>query len=109
MKQKPTWVKKMPTSVVVTGVRYKITYGANYTGACFNCTKATIRVGFGGTRDIAMQSLLHEISEIAHVHLMQRFSGGSENGDLRFMMTHDDFERHTYELHAALVNCGLMK
>lgn len=104
----PTWTKSLPKSVIITGVRFKITYNMRG-GACFDCTNCIIKVGCNGTRDITMQSLLHEISEIIHVHLMHRFRSGSENGDLIFVMSHDDFQRHTYELHASLVNCKLLK
>lgn len=104
----PNWSKKLPRSVVVTGIKYKITYNMK-DGACFNCSACTIKVGCSGTRDITMQSLIHEISEIAHVHLMHRFHNGSENGDMRFIMNHDDFERHSQELVASLKNCGLLQ
>jgi hypothetical protein len=100
----PHWTKSLPRKVVITGVAYKITYNMR-SGACFNCRTATIKVGCRCTRDTTLQSLVHEISEIAHVHLYNRF----HNGDMRFVMNHDRFDTHNSELVAALRNCGLMK
>ena len=105
----PAWSKKLPRSVTVTGVKYKITFHMDHSGACFNCTLCTIKLGCTGTRDIAMQALIHEISEVVHVHHMNRFHSGSENGDLVFVMDHDAFEKHNYAFHAAMVDCGLLK
>lgn len=104
----PAYSKSLPRKVTICGVRYKITYNLRG-GACFDCTDCFIKVGCRGTRDIAMQSLFHEISEIIHVSLLQRFYSSYENGDKRFIMTHDDFERHNNELVGALRNCGLLK
>lgn len=104
----PNYAKSLPRKVTVCGLRFTITYNMRG-GACFNCNDCTIKVGCSGTKDVAMQSLFHEISEIVHVELLQRFHSSGENGDKRFIMTHDDFERHNNELVGALRNCGLLK
>jgi len=104
----PAWTKTMPKSVIICGVRYKIAYNM-LGGACFSGANCKIHVGCGAGRDTAVQSLIHEISEAAHMILLTRFNRGSwENGDMRFIMSHDDFERHNNELVAALKQCKLL-
>ena len=104
----PAYTNKLPKSVIVCGCRYTIKYNLKC-GACFDCHECTIVVGCGVAKDVAIRSLIHEISEIAHVELLDRYRSSSENGDIRFIMNHDEFERHNNALVGALRNCGLLK
>lgn len=104
----PTFAKSLPRKVMICGVRYRINYNMKG-GACFDCVTCKIAVGCRSGRDTAVQSLIHEISEIVHVHMYNRFHNGGENGDNRFFMTHDDFDLHNTQLVAALQNCGMLR
>jgi len=104
----PHWTKSLPRKVTICGIRYSISYNLNR-GCCFDCVTCKILVGCSSTKDVAVSGLIHEISEVIHVHQFNRFHNGSENGDLRFFMTHDAFERHNDELVNVLRSSGLMK
>lgn len=106
----PAWTKALPKKVTICGIRYRITYNMRSGGAYFSGRNCVIKVGCTCGRDTAIQALIHEISEVAHMILLTRFNSGSwENGDMRFIMTHDDFERHNNELVAALKQCKLLR
>lgn len=102
------WLKHLPRKVTICGVRYKIKYNM-LSGAAFSCADAEIKVGCDCHRDVAINSLVHEISEAAYCELLMRFQSSRQNGDMRFIMTHNDFERHNNALVAALRDCGLLR
>ena len=107
-KQKfPKWVEKMPKKVVVCGTTYGITYTMGR-GASFNVQPPAIEVGCGEVREIVMESIIHEISEITHVELGTRFYRRVDNDHI-FVMTHGRFQNHNLMLVAALRECGLLK
>jgi len=105
----PAWTKRLPKQAIICGVTYRIIYNMNR-GACFSGATCEIKVGCGSGRDTAIHSLIHELSEVVHVLLLTRFNSGTwENGDMRFIMSHDDFERHNNELIAVLKQCKLLR
>lgn len=104
----PKWVDKLPKQIVILGVTYRIKYNM-LRGACFCCEDLEITVGCRTGRENTLHSLIHEISEIVHVHLLNRFYNGPDNGDNRFFMDHDGFDQHNSGLVAALMSCGIIK
>jgi len=105
----PAWQKKLPKKVTICGRVYKIGYNM-LRGAAFNCGPGKIMVGCDCARDVALESLIHEISEIVHVEMGFRFyRRQGENGDMMFVMNHVKFQQHNLLMVAALMDCGLLK
>lgn len=101
----PAWSKKLPKKVTILGRVYKIVYNMEQ-GACGDCDKLEIIIGCCRPRVVALEYLVHEISEIIHVEAGYRFDCCREH---RFVMDHAEFQNHTMILVAALIDCGLMK
>ena len=77
----------------------------------FQYCNGRITVGCLSGRDSAIEGLIHEINEIVHVELRLRYTKASsgENGDIMFVMDHQQFEIHNINMVAALRDCGLLK
>jgi len=107
MSKFPAWVKKMPKRVVICGTIYKINYNMGR-GAEFSTNPPAIQVGCGDIRDIVIEAIIHEVSELVHVELGTRFYRRVE-GDYIFCLSHGRFQNHNLMLVAALRDCGLLK
>lgn len=105
MKQLPVWAKKLPKKVTICGRPYKINYNMRR-GAGGETDDLEINVGCQRARQVILETLIHEISELTHWELSNRYVTGDE---LRFVMTHLDFQNHNVALVAALLDCGLLK
>jgi hypothetical protein len=95
----------MPKKVTICGKTYKIIYNMQQ-GACGGLEAQEIMIGCNRTKDVSFEYLIHEISELAHVYLGNRFSQGHE---MRFVMDHAQFQNHAAAFTAALIDCGLLK
>lgn len=78
-------------------------------GASFDCDDAKIIIGCIGPYAEAIDSLVHEISEIVHVMGGTRFYNGGRSSELIFVTDHAKFQNHNMMLVAALIDCGLLK
>ena len=106
----PAWVKQLPKKVTICGKRWAIK--CNDRGGCaFNYDNSLITVGCRSGKDTAVEGLVHEISEVVHVEMRNRFMRTccGDNGDFRFCMDHGEFDIHNIALVAALRNCGLLR
>ena len=108
MTKLPAWTKKMPKKVTICGRTFKIVYNMRR-GALFSFDDAKITIGCVEPRDEIVDSLIHEISEAAHVLLGYRFHNGGEGCEMIFHMDHAKFQNHNIMLVAALKDCGLLK
>jgi len=108
----PAWTKYLPKKVTICGRTYKIAYNM-LDGASFGCRRCKILVGCDTTRDVAVEALIHEISEVVHCELGFRThagnAGNAENGDMVFVLDHQKFNQHNMLMVAALKDCGLLK
>lgn len=88
--------------VTICGKTYKIIFDKKNSGGSFSLQRQEIRIGMYHTPERAHDILVHEVLEIIMVELRYRFiypcGGDTENGDMRFMLTHDDFEKVADEL-----------
>ena len=105
MSSLPAWTKKMPKKVVICGRTYKIKYNQNR-GGCADLDEQEIIIGCVRSKEVILEVLLHEISEIVLVELGYNFGHGRE---IRFVMDHAQFQNHGIMLTAALLDCGLLK
>lgn len=85
-------------SISICGKSYKIIFDTKNSGGSFSTHKQEIRIGAYYTPERAHDILVHEVLEIIMVELRLRFiypcgGGETENGDMRFMLTHDDYEK----------------
>lgn len=95
----------MPKKVVICGRTYKIKYNTNR-GGCGDLDEQIIIIGCVRSREVILEVLIHEISEIVHFELGYAFHCGREQ---RFIMDHPQFQNHGIHLTAALLDCGLLK
>lgn len=101
----PAWVKKLPKKVVILGRTYKIVYNMER-GASGDPDDQVITIGCIRSKQVVLEFLVHEISELIHLELGYRFGCG---GEIRIVMDHAEFQNHTIALTAALIDCGLLK
>ena len=70
---------KLPKTLQICGLTYKIIPDNKLNGASFDCNKQEIRLGRSGSNEIRERYLLHEILEVIFVERECRFS--PENGE----------------------------
>jgi len=101
----PAWQKKLPRKVTLCGRTYEIIYNMQR-GACGDFDTQKITIGCSCSKEVTLDYLVHEISEIIHTQLGYTFGYGREE---RYVMVHAQFQNHNMLLVAALLDCGLLK
>lgn len=84
------------SNVVICGKTYQIKKNPRYSGGSFSLNTQEIEIGTSCSKERVSDILVHEILETILVELGFRFilpTSEPENGDYRFVMTHDDFEK----------------
>jgi len=83
--------------ISICGKSYKVIFDTKNSGGSFSTHKQEIRIGAYHTPERAHDILVHEVLEIIMVELRCRFiypcGSDTENGDMRFLLTHDDYEK----------------
>ena len=89
-------------TIVICGKTFKIIFDKKNFGGSFSIQRQEIRIGAYHKPEQAHDILVHEVLEIILVELRCRFiypcGNETENGDMRFMFTHDDFDKVADEL-----------
>ncbi len=101
----PKWTKKLPKKVTICGRKHNIVYNMAL-GATADTSDQLITIGCQHSREVALELLVHEITELVYWELGYRYSSGNET---RFSMSHAEFQNSTIVLVAALIDCGLLK
>jgi hypothetical protein len=95
-------VRGRSPSITICGKTYKIIFDKKNSGGSFSLQRQEIRIGAYHKPERAHDILTHEVLEIIMVELRCRYvypcGGDTENGDMRFIMTHDDFEKVADEM-----------
>ena len=101
----------IPKELNICGRIFKVTEDKNIYGASFNFLDNTIIVGtkYSKENQVAiLENLVHEISEIIHVTLGQRFED-SDNDSYIFVFNHSGFQNHGEILTNTLISNNILK
>ncbi len=93
----------LPNSVTILGKTFKIIRNKRRCGAWFSGFKQIIEWN-AEHQDDAEETLLHEVGEVILAETRHRYHKGGlhEQGDLLFVLTHDDYEHFITDLYASL-------
>lgn len=93
---------KLPTTLTIGGVCWKIQACRIENGGEFRWDKHTIKINKDYTPARQFEVLIHEVAEVIMTNNMMRYgkclSGMNANGDYLFSFNHDSFEIFTNEL-----------
>jgi hypothetical protein len=106
MMNKP--IIKIPEKLIIMGKEFEVIQSRDIEGAEFSIWNKKITIGITMQRDVIVESLIHEISEIIHCILSHRLTK-TENGSFIFLMDHANFQSHNEILFDTLIQNKLIK
>ena len=81
---------KIPKTVNINGLKYKIILNKQAKGGMFDTKKQTIELNPNDVEDYKKEVLLHEIMEALLCEKRLRYE--SADGDIKYIMTHRELE-----------------
>jgi len=97
---------KLPKTLIIGGVKWKVELDSKIEGGAFFWRDHVIKIQKHYSDERKFQVLIHEVVEAILVNdnmrYQKHFSSGPENGDYLFAFNHDRFEIFTDELSGVL-------
>ena len=95
---------KIPKTVFIAGKEWKIVIDKKEAGASFCTSETTMTIGTLWGEGQTRENFLHEILEAILCERMLRYKlrDGLDNGDLMFVMKHEDMSQVVQDLALAL-------
>lgn len=100
--------KKIPNLLFICGMKFKVKKDKKERGASFSFENREIILGIDyKQKNTIFKILIHEISEIIHVILSNRYTDTSNDSYL-FVLKHKDFEIHNDILVDTLIGNNIL-
>jgi hypothetical protein len=88
---------KFPKKINIASDTFKVKYNKNIGGGSFTFDDYTITIGtyhLKRSPKTVFSTILHEVSEIAHVICNTRYDDNGTLQDFKFFMSHKEFQVH---------------